>query len=122
MDSKSHVAQFQRNIFAANLKRYMKLSGKEQSDLVKELGVTSSTVSDWVNAKKYPRVDKMQAIADSLGVLLSDLREEKKPTGISDDGLTEEQIILIKSLSRADRDMLLSLARQMKMREEQERK
>lgn len=70
-------AQKERNIFSANLRYYMEQSKKNQVDLANDLGVTSSTVSDWVNAKKYPRVDKMQMIADYLGILISDLREEK---------------------------------------------
>lgn len=69
-------AQKERDIFASNFRRILKLRGKTQSDIVSDLEVTSSTVSDWANAKKYPRVDKMQALADYLGVIISDLREE----------------------------------------------
>ena len=76
MKPNASMAQRQRDIFASNLRRCMASAKKEQIDIAKALGVTSSTVSDWVNAKKYPRVDKMQALADYLGVLLSDLREE----------------------------------------------
>ncbi|MEY8437955.1 helix-turn-helix domain-containing protein [Anaerotruncus colihominis] len=86
MKSNAAMAQRQRDIFASNLRRCMVSAKKEQIDIAKALGVTSSTVSDWANAKKYPRVDKMQALADYLGVLLSDLREEK-PTIVSDDEL-----------------------------------
>lgn len=86
MKPNAAMAQRQRDIFASNLRRCMASAKKEQIDIAKALGVTSSTVSDWVNAKKYPRVDKMQALADYLGVLLSDLREEK-PATVSDDEL-----------------------------------
>lgn len=55
----------------------MKLRGVEQSDIVTALGVSASTVSDWVTGKKYPRVDAMQRLADYLGVLLSDLTVEE---------------------------------------------
>ena len=68
-------AQRERDIFASNFKRIMEMRGKTQSDIVSDLEITSSTVSDWANAKKYPRVDKMQALADYLGVVISDLRE-----------------------------------------------
>lgn len=71
-------AQRERDIFAANLRRILEMRGKTQSDIVADLEVTSSTVSDWANAKKYPRVDKMQILADYLGVLISDLREEHR--------------------------------------------
>lgn len=69
-------AQDAKNTFANNFVFYLKKTGKNQSDVANYLGVTTSTVSDWANAKKYPRVDKMQALADYLGVLISDLRDE----------------------------------------------
>ncbi len=67
----------QRAIFAKNLKNLLKRNNKNQTNLTENLGVTSSTVSDWVSGKKYPRVDKMQAIADLFGVPISALREEQ---------------------------------------------
>lgn len=73
MDSK----QRQKDIFSKNLKYHLNLHKKTQADIVNDLGITSSTVSDWVNAKKYPRMDKVQMIADYLGIYKSDLIEEK---------------------------------------------
>lgn len=67
----------QRAIFAKNLKNLLKRNNKNQTYLTENLGVTSSTVSDWVSGKKYPRVDKMQDIADLFGVPISALREEQ---------------------------------------------
>lgn len=85
MPEKVDNGQKQRNIFAFNFKKCLDIAHKTQADIVRDLGVTSSTVSDWANAKKYPRVDKMQSLADYLGVLLSDLREEKPATDESDE-------------------------------------
>lgn len=70
-------AQRQKIIFAKNLNHYMKISNITQSDIVDNLNLTASTVSDWCNAKKYPRVDKIQLLADYFGILKSDLTEEK---------------------------------------------
>lgn len=66
----------QREVFARNLNQYMKSRGVEQADIVMALGITASTVSDWVRGKKYPRVDAMQRLADFFGILLSDLTKE----------------------------------------------
>lgn len=77
MKPNKEVAQQERDIFSANFKRILVLRGKTQADIAADLGLTSSTVSDWANAKKYPRVDKMQALADYLDVLISDLRENR---------------------------------------------
>lgn len=73
MDSK----QKQKDIFSKNLKRQLLINNKTQADIVNDLKITSSTVSDWVNAKKYPRMDKVQMLADYLGIMKSDLIEDK---------------------------------------------
>ena len=70
------ISQEQKNIFAKNLNRLLSETGKSQSDLVTYFGITASTVSDWCNAKKFPRVDKVQQLADYFGVKKSDLIEE----------------------------------------------
>ena len=75
------VADAQRRIFADNLARLMREKGVTQDDIVRKLGYSSSTVSDWYNAKKYPRVKKMQELADMFRVSVSDLRDE--PTSAS---------------------------------------
>ena len=67
----------QRQVFVQNLKNFMKNRGVEQADIVAELGITASTVSDWVKGKSYPRVDAMQKIAEFLGVKISDLTSEE---------------------------------------------
>lgn len=72
----------QREVFVRNLAKYMKIRGVEQADIVSALGITASTVSDWVNGKKYQRVDAMQRLADYLGVLLSDLTREEFDTQV----------------------------------------
>lgn len=74
MDSKQKL----KDIFASNFKKQLSLHNKTQSDICNDLGLTSSTVSDWANGKKYPRMDKVQQIADYLHILKSDLTEEKE--------------------------------------------
>lgn len=69
-------AERQRNIFSKNLNFYMERSGKTTADLATDLSFPFSTVSDWVHGKKYPRMDKVQKIADYFGVLKSHLTEE----------------------------------------------
>lgn len=71
-----------RKIFANNLRRFLKKNGYDQVSLAKYMGVSSSTASDWCTGKKYPRVDKVQKLADWLGVLKSDLLEEKQDPNI----------------------------------------
>ena len=65
-----------REIFVRNLRYLMNVRGISQADICRELGVSSTTVSDWCSGKKYPRVDAMQRLADLLGVLFSTLTTE----------------------------------------------
>lgn len=65
--------------FSENLNHYMNKSGKNTADIAADLGFPFSTVSDWVHGKKYPRMDKVQSLADYFGIAKSDLTE-KHPT------------------------------------------
>ena len=66
-----------KNIFATNLKRYMALNDKSRKDLANDLDISYYTVTDWVKGKKYPRMDKVEILANYFGILKSDLIEEK---------------------------------------------
>jgi transcriptional regulator with XRE-family HTH domain len=76
-----------KQIFAKNLQRIMAQKGKSRVDVCSDLGFSYYTFSDWINAKKYPRIDKIEMLALYFGVQKSDLIEEK-PTA-QDDGLPE---------------------------------
>lgn len=64
--------------FAKNLRYYMVRSGKTQKELAEIAGVSAPTFNEWVNEKKYPRIDKVQRLADYFGILKSDLIEDKE--------------------------------------------
>lgn len=68
-----------KNIFAANLKHYMEINEKSRKDVSDAIGVSYYTFTDWVNGKKYPRMDKVEKLANYFGILKSDLIEERKP-------------------------------------------
>ena len=68
-------------IFSKNLKRLMDKKQVSRKDIADYLGISYFTVSDWVNGKKYPRMDKVELLAKYFGVLKSDLIEE--PTSMS---------------------------------------
>ena len=66
-----------KSIFAANLRRYMALKDKTRKEVSEAIGVSYFTFCDWVNGKKYPRMDKVEMLANYFGILKSDLIEEK---------------------------------------------
>lgn len=68
-----------KEIMAKNIKRLLEERDMTQTDLCNALGFKFMTVSDWVNAKSYPRIDKIEMMANFFGVSKADLVEEQKP-------------------------------------------
>jgi repressor LexA len=62
---------------AKNLKYYMDKFGRTQKEMSEVVGVAASTFNDWMKAKKYPRIDKIEMLADYFGIKKSDLIEER---------------------------------------------
>ena len=66
-----------KEVLAKNLKYYIEKSGKDRKELADIWGFPYSTVTEWINAKKYPRIDRIEKMADYFGILKSDLIEER---------------------------------------------
>ena len=71
------MATWSKEVFANNLRRYMDSRGKTQKELAEIVGVSAPTMNDWIKAKKYPRIDKIEILANYFGILKSDLIEDK---------------------------------------------
>lgn len=76
MYSSSSETDDQRKIFANNLTQLMKSRGINQSQLSADLNIAGTTISSWVQGKRYPRVDKIKLLADYFNVKKSDLTED----------------------------------------------
>jgi repressor LexA len=106
-----------KEILSKNLKYYIERSGKDRRELANTWGFPYSTVTDWINGKKYPRIDRIEIMADYFGILKSDLIEEKEKPTVKDDGLSEELKELIEHLKTLPEDkiqMLLQVAKSIK--------
>lgn len=66
-----------KDIMAKNILFYLEKTGKTQKEVAEIAGVAASTFNDWVKAKKYPRIDKIERMARYFGILKSDLIEDK---------------------------------------------
>lgn len=90
-----------KNIFANNLQKYMNLNNKSRRDVCEALNFNYYTFSDWVNGKKYPRMDKVEMLADYFGIQKSDLIEEN----VSEEESTKNDAIvgIIKKLRKSDK-------------------
>lgn len=71
------MAIWSKEVFAKNLRFYLERSGKTQKELAEIVGVSAPTMNDWIKGKKYPRIDKIEILADYFRILKSDLIEEK---------------------------------------------
>lgn len=63
---------------AKNLSYYMAEKGIDRTQLCDDLGFKYSTVSEWLSAKKYPRMDKIEMLSNYFGIMKSDLIEDKR--------------------------------------------
>ena len=66
-----------KEVMAKNLHYYLERSGKTQKEMAEIVGVATSTFNDWMKAKAYPRIDKIEILANYFKIMKSDLIEEK---------------------------------------------
>lgn len=84
-----------KNVFANNLTKYMQLNGKSRNEVCQALGFKYSTFADWINGKKYPRMDKIEMLANYFGIKKSDQIEEKITTTIEKNSDTMVDITVL---------------------------
>lgn len=66
-----------KKIMAKNIQYYMDLNKKTRNDMCDALGVKYTTFTDWVKGNTYPRIDKIELMANYFGIQKSDLVEER---------------------------------------------
>jgi transcriptional regulator with XRE-family HTH domain len=66
-----------KTVFSENLRYYLSITGERQRDIARVAGVSEGTVSDWLKRRSYPRMDKIQLLAEHWGIQMSDLVEER---------------------------------------------
>lgn len=63
--------------FSKNLKYYLDRSGRTQVEIAENIGVSKGAITEWLKGRKYPRIDKIEMLANYFGIQKSDLIEEK---------------------------------------------
>ena len=85
-----------KEVFARNLSYYLRLRGRDQKEVAEIVGVAPSTFNEWIKGKKYPRIDKIEILANYFGIMKSDLIEDKDIKNTPEEPkLTEGEQILI---------------------------
>lgn len=86
-----------KDVFAANLKHQLNIHGKVPTSLIDDLGIKKPTVYSWLNGQTYPRIDKIELLADYFGITKADLVEDKTETNKK--STSDEPVDLDKALS-----------------------
>lgn len=66
-----------KEIFAKNLKYYMELHDKTRRDICDKLNISYTTFASWESGVNYPRIDKIELLANYFNVSKADLIEDK---------------------------------------------
>lgn len=70
---------------AKNLQYYMDLNNKTRNDICDSLSIPYTTVVGWLTAEKYPRIDKIEILANYFRISKADLIEERKEPAIGEE-------------------------------------
>ena len=99
-----------KEIMAENIKHYMAKKGVNAAEVCSDLGFKTNTFSDWVTAKSYPRIDKIEAMANYFKVPKAMLVEDMKDCPVDLLLTDEEKQILIefRHSTPQKRDQLLA--------------
>jgi len=65
-----------KEIMARNISKYMDKMGVDRNKLSSDLDIKYTTLTDWINGKTYPRIDKIELLANYFGISKSDLVED----------------------------------------------
>ena len=85
-----------KEIFSANLVFYLEKKQVMQKDLAKYLGVSQSSITDWIKKRTYPRMDKLQLTAQFFGIEITDLVEPRNKVSATTNKTVsdKEQLVL----------------------------
>ncbi|HEM4667972.1 TPA: helix-turn-helix transcriptional regulator [Streptococcus suis] len=91
-----------KDIFSKNLKYYMDKKGVDRNQLCADLDLKYTTVRDWIKGITYPRIGKIELLANYFGINKSDLIEEKSTitSSIPFQNFDPRQAILLSNYSK----------------------
>ena len=96
-----------KEIFANNLSFYMEQKGVDRNTLCADLDLKYTTVRDWLKGITYPRIGKIELLANYFNINKSDLIENKISTAQPSDSLLEEITNTARKLSVENKKIVL---------------
>lgn len=123
MSGKSDSNLGNKTVFSENIRYYLSKTGELQRDIAKAAGVSEGTICDWIKCRTYPRMDKIQLLAEHWGIQMSDLVEERsvanqyyvqKEAKMIAEELTKNPETLVafqnfRKLSNANRELVIAM-------------
>ena len=85
-----------KEIIAQNIKFYMDKSSKDRNEICEALQINYSTLSEWVNGNKYPRIDAIEKLANYFGIQKSDLIEPRNNNETTGTLTAEDKDLLVR--------------------------
>lgn len=86
-----------KEVMAENIKYYMDLHDVDRKTICTALNIKYSTFSEWVNARAYPRIDKIELMAHYFGISKADLVEPRNERQLP--ALTVKKIPLLGTIA-----------------------
>lgn len=65
-------------VMAENIQYYLDKKGINSVKLAEDLGINYTTIRNWIQGRSYPRIDKIEMMANYFGIEKSDLVERKQ--------------------------------------------
>lgn len=98
-----------KQVFSENLNYYMKLNNKDRTKICNDLGFKYTTLREWIKGTAYPRIDKIEMLANYFGIQKSDLieKKDKLTSNIEKGAKLTEQIMLLAN-NDIEKELLVS--------------
>nr|DAT06298.1 MAG TPA: Repressor protein CI [Caudoviricetes sp.] len=96
-----------KEIFANNLSFYMEQKGVDRNTLCADLDLKYTTVRDWLKGITYPRIGKIELLANYFNINKSDLIEDKISTAQPSDSLLEKITNTARKLNTDNKKIVL---------------
>lgn len=94
-----------KEVMARNILKYMAINEKSRSDICNDLHIKYTTLTDWIKGRTYPRIDKIELLANYFHVSKADLVEDS-----SSQTASIPQFSNIRPLSKSSLPVLGSVA------------
>ena len=100
-----------KEIFSRNLRRYVESSQQMQKDVAAAVGVSTGTFCDWMKGRAYPRMDKIQLLANYFGINKAELVEDVYVAKEAISQKEQELFDLFHKVPEEKREFVLSMIR-----------